>query len=56
MDRRTLLLGGTAALAAGTLPAFAQNAGDIRIGFTYPFSGAAATDDVCIWGQNGHAV
>jgi branched-chain amino acid transport system substrate-binding protein len=42
MDRRTLLLGGTAALAASTLPAFAQNAGDIRIGFTYPLSGAAA--------------
>ena len=42
MDRRTLLLGGTAALAAGTLPAFADDAGDIRIGFTYPLSGAAA--------------
>jgi branched-chain amino acid transport system substrate-binding protein len=42
MDRRTALLGGTAALAASTLPAFAQNAGDIRIGFTYAFSGAAA--------------
>src|SRR5271167_2372926 len=42
MDRRTLLLGGTAALAAGTLPALAQNTGDIRIGFTYPFSGASA--------------
>ena len=42
MDRRTLLLGGTAALAATTLPAIAQNADDIRIGFTYPLSGAAA--------------
>jgi branched-chain amino acid transport system substrate-binding protein len=42
MDRRTVLLGGTAALAASTLPAFAQNADDIRIGFTYPLSGAAA--------------
>jgi branched-chain amino acid transport system substrate-binding protein len=42
MDRRTLLLGGTAALAANTLPAFAQNAGDIRIGLTYPLSGANA--------------
>ncbi len=42
MDRRTLLLGGTAALAAGTLPVFGQNAGGIRIGFTYPLSGAAA--------------
>ena len=42
MDRRTLLLGGTAALAASTLPAFAQNADDIRIGFTYPLSGASA--------------
>jgi branched-chain amino acid transport system substrate-binding protein len=42
MDRRTLLLGGTAALAASTLPAFAQNAGDIRIGLTYPLSGANA--------------
>jgi branched-chain amino acid transport system substrate-binding protein len=42
MDRRTVLLGGTAALAAGTLTAFAQNAGDIGIGFTYPLSGAAA--------------
>jgi branched-chain amino acid transport system substrate-binding protein len=42
MDRRTLLLGGTAALAASTLPAFAQNAGEIRIGLTYPLSGANA--------------
>jgi branched-chain amino acid transport system substrate-binding protein len=42
MDRRTLLLGGTAALAASTLPASAQNAGDIRIGLTYPLSGANA--------------
>ena len=47
MDRRSLLLGGTAALAAGTLPAFTQNAfaqdaADIRIGFTYPLSGASA--------------
>jgi len=42
MDRRTLLLGGTAALAASTLPAFADDAGDIRIGFTYPMSGANA--------------
>src|SRR6201997_2022196 len=42
MDRRTFLLGGTAALAASTLPAFAQNEGDIRIGVTYPLSGAAA--------------
>src|ERR1700751_4228269 len=42
MDRRTFLLGGTAVLAASTLPAFAQNAADIRIGFTYPLSGANA--------------
>jgi branched-chain amino acid transport system substrate-binding protein len=42
MDRRALLLGGTAALAASTLPAFAQNAGEIRIGLTYPLSGANA--------------
>ncbi len=42
MDRRTLLLSGTAALAAGNLPAFGQNAGDIRIGFVYPLSGANA--------------
>jgi branched-chain amino acid transport system substrate-binding protein len=42
MDRRTLLLGGTAALAASTLPAFSQNAGEVRIGFTYPLSGANA--------------
>src|SRR5579872_3461100 len=42
MDRRTLLLGGTAALSAGTLSAFAQSAGEVRIGFTYPLSGAAA--------------
>jgi branched-chain amino acid transport system substrate-binding protein len=42
MDRRTLLLGGAAALAASTLPAFAQNAGEIRIGLTYPLSGANA--------------
>src|ERR1700751_1771745 len=42
MDRRTFLLGGTAALAASTLPVFAENAADIRIGFTYPLSGAAA--------------
>ncbi len=42
MDRRTLLLGGTAVLAAGPLPAFAQGAGDIRVGFTYPLSGSAA--------------
>ena len=42
MDRRTLLLGGTAALSAGTLSAFAQNTGEIRIGLTYPLSGAAA--------------
>jgi branched-chain amino acid transport system substrate-binding protein len=42
MDRRTLLLGGTAALAASTLPAFADDAADIRIGFTYPLSGANA--------------
>ena len=42
MDRRTLLLGGTAALAASTLPALAQNAGEIRIGLTYPLSGANA--------------
>src|SRR5579863_5452036 len=42
MVRRTLLLGGTAALAASTLPARAQNTGDIRIGLTYPLSGANA--------------
>src|ERR1700724_164763 len=42
MDRRTLLLGGTAALAAGTLAARAQSTGDIRIGFTYPLSGNSA--------------
>ena len=42
MDRRTVLLGGAAALAASNLPAFAQGASDIRIGFTYPLSGAAA--------------
>jgi len=42
MDRRTLLLGGTAALAAGTLPTFAQSTSDIRIGFTYPLSGNSA--------------
>src|ERR1700744_1737857 len=42
MDRQTLLLAGTAALSASTLPASAQNAGEIRIGFTYPLSGAAA--------------
>src|SRR6202789_2951234 len=42
MDRRTLLLGGTAALAATSLPASAQNAGEIRIGFTYPLSGNSA--------------
>jgi branched-chain amino acid transport system substrate-binding protein len=47
MDRRSLLLGGTAALAASTLPAFSQNAfaqdaGDVRIGLTYPLSGASA--------------
>src|ERR1700744_1843804 len=42
MDRRSLLLGGTAALAAGTLSAFGQGKTDIRIGFTYPLSGAAA--------------
>jgi branched-chain amino acid transport system substrate-binding protein len=42
MDRRTLLLGGTAALAAGSLPAFGQDAAEIRIGFTYPLSGSSA--------------
>jgi branched-chain amino acid transport system substrate-binding protein len=42
MDRRTLLLGGTAALAATSLPAIAQNADEIRIGFTYPLSGNSA--------------
>src|ERR1700678_3133499 len=42
IDRRTLLLGGTAALAAGSLPASAQNADEVRIGFTYPFSGSSA--------------
>jgi branched-chain amino acid transport system substrate-binding protein len=42
MDRRTLLLGGTAALAASSLPAFADDGTDIRIGFTYPLSGANA--------------
>ena len=42
MDRRTLLLGSTAALAASSLPAFAQNAADVKIGFTYPLSGNSA--------------
>jgi len=42
MDRRTLLLGGTAAIAAGSLPAMSQTTDDIRIGFTYALSGAAA--------------
>src|SRR5271168_4297912 len=42
MDRRTLLSGDTAALAANTLPASAQHAGEIRIGFTYPLSGNSA--------------
>jgi branched-chain amino acid transport system substrate-binding protein len=42
VDRRTLLLGGAAALAAGTLPAFGQSDGEVRIGFTYPLSGANA--------------
>jgi branched-chain amino acid transport system substrate-binding protein len=42
VDRRTLLLGGTAALAAGTLPAFGQSDSEVRIGFTYPLSGANA--------------
>jgi branched-chain amino acid transport system substrate-binding protein len=46
MDRRTVLLGGTAALVAGTLPASAQNTGEIRIGFTYPLSGANAQTGV----------
>jgi branched-chain amino acid transport system substrate-binding protein len=42
MDRRSLLLGGTAALAAGSLPAMSQPAEEVRIGFTYALSGAAA--------------
>src|SRR6201996_9057536 len=42
MDRRTLLLGGTAALAASSLPASAQTPAEIRIGFTYPLSGNSA--------------
>ncbi|HET7887116.1 MAG TPA: ABC transporter substrate-binding protein [Bradyrhizobium sp.] len=42
MDRRSLLLGGTAALAAGSLPAMSQTANEVRIGFTYALSGAAA--------------
>src|SRR5579863_6745498 len=42
MDRRTLLLGSTAALAASSLPAFAQSAADVKIGFTYPLSGNSA--------------
>jgi branched-chain amino acid transport system substrate-binding protein len=42
MDRRTFLLGGSAALAAVAPPAFGQNAGEIKIGLTYPLSGAAA--------------
>jgi branched-chain amino acid transport system substrate-binding protein len=42
MDRRTLLLGGTAALAASHVPAFSQDAEEVRIGFTYPLSGSAA--------------
>src|SRR6201996_6110327 len=41
MDRRTLLLGGTAALAAGSLPARSQES-EVRIGFTYPLSGSGA--------------
>ncbi|WP_426433952.1 ABC transporter substrate-binding protein [Bradyrhizobium genosp. P] len=46
MDRRTVLLGGAAALVASTFPASAQNAGDVRIGFTYPLSGANAQTGV----------
>jgi branched-chain amino acid transport system substrate-binding protein len=46
MDRRTVLLGGTAALVAGTLPASAQNTGEVRVGFTYPLSGANAQTGV----------
>ena len=42
LNRRTVLLGGTAALAASTMPARSQSAGEIRIGFTYPLSGNAA--------------
>jgi len=42
LNRRTVLLGGTAALAASTIPARAQSPGEIRIGFTYPLSGNAA--------------
>src|ERR1700744_3578922 len=42
MDRRSLLLGGTAALAASNLPGFSQGADEVRIGFTYGLSGSAA--------------
>ena len=42
LNRRTVLLGGTAALAASTMPASAQSPAEIRIGFTYPLSGNAA--------------
>src|SRR5579871_1831722 len=42
LNRRTVLLGGTAALAASTMPAGAQSPAEIRIGFTYPLSGNAA--------------
>jgi branched-chain amino acid transport system substrate-binding protein len=46
MDRRTVLLGGTAALAAGAWPAFAQTPTDVRIGLVYPLSGANAQTGV----------
>ena len=42
MDRRELLLGGAATLAVGNVPALAQSDRDVRIGFTYPLSGANA--------------
>jgi branched-chain amino acid transport system substrate-binding protein len=42
MDRRELLLGAAGVLAVSNVPALAQSAGELRIGFTYPLSGANA--------------